>query len=925
MSRLPKIAQVFELVSRLPKSAQSAALQDACGSDLALLAEVRRLLDIACEGHATIVGGVSDEANLLIGKFKLLRTLGEGGFGVVYLGERIEPPFHRAAIKVLRSDRDSSADILRFQQEAELLTTFSHPNIARLLDVGETETGRPYLAMEYIDGRPIKEFCDRNNLTVEERLELFAPICEAMQHAHAHGVIHRDLKPANILVAEVPLSGDDAKKVRRIAKVIDFGVAKVLRGPTSAQRDRTIGGWVGSIEYMSPEQVEGRAGDLGPATDVYGLGAVLYELLVGRPPFTIEELKWRGDKEVLRVLREEERPKPSTRLHSDGDRIGEIAASRKTNPDQLSRTLRKRFLDQIVAKAMRVRQEDRYANAGMLRDDIQAFLDDRPLRCMSDYWWYEIRRVVRRHRAPFAVAAAIVITLSGSLVVMSSLWRRARAAEELANLQTQRVSDSLEQTQTLLNTVLMTSASSLIRADGSPEIRSDMTVGEYLDLLRSRIDSADLTPRTRADALEALARTHRWLGNIDQAMETITESVKVRRPLLEPESLELAEALQSVVETFLRGHASSRSHQQAAEAAGNEALAIREKRLGAEDPLTVRTRIDLEWVRAAPSQGHLSLFDPNVLALALLYCGDKTPVADAQSQVREVVQHVDQLWIANRREEAVRAIGDFLRRTCPRLDNEGRDRKAAIVLGIAQGIRWRSPFRGAAMATLDAAVRSAEEIHGLDSPRAFMAGYMRGDEMLDRGEFADAIAYLQPLLERASRVRGSNHADAVDCRTLILVCTVAERGLEASGANLSDPALLNLIAWRICKFHGRTRAQYQHALAAAERAIRIAPENSAVMHTLGVCQMRLGMLAEAESSLNTSLELRRSKGLAPTYEDHGYLAILHGLKGQPTKAAEHLQALRTIAAAPNADLGAVRLVLTVDEELARIRDPGARP
>jgi len=274
----------------------------------------------------------AEEIGTEIGRYKLLSVLGEGGFGIVYLAEQKQPVRRQVAVKVIKPGMDSKQVIARFEAERQALALLDHPNIARVFDAGATEKGRPYFVMEYVKGVPITEYCDRQKLTIEQRLELFLQVCEAIQHAHQKGIIHRDIKPSNILVS---LDADKA-----VPKVIDFGVAKAISQPLTQKTLLTEQGQlIGTPEYMSPEQAELTNQDIDTRSDIYSLGVLLYEVLTGTLPFDSETLREAAFDEILRIIRDEDPPRPSTRLLALGKEATPLATSRRTDVKTLAKRL----------------------------------------------------------------------------------------------------------------------------------------------------------------------------------------------------------------------------------------------------------------------------------------------------------------------------------------------------------------------------------------------------------------------------------------------------------------------------------------------------------------------------------------------------------------------------------------------------------
>jgi serine/threonine protein kinase/tetratricopeptide (TPR) repeat protein len=338
-----------------------------------------------------------------LGPYTLVHVIGEGGMGVVYRAEQETPVRRHVALKIIKPGMDSRQVIARFEAERQALAIMDHPHIAKVLDGGSTASGRPYFVMELVKGVPITQYCDATQLTLRERLELFVPVCQAVQHAHQHGIVHRDLKPTNILVAQY----DN----RAAPKVIDFGVVKVIaQKQTTHAMPTEVGQVIGTLEYMSPEQAGLNRLDVDPRSDIYSLGALLYELITGQTPIDRRRIRATAFDEVLRMIREEDPPKPSTALGT-GDTLPFIAANRHTEPTRLSRAVRGE-LDWIVMKCLEKDRTHRYQSAGILAQDIERYLRDEPVQACPPSRWYRLAKFARRHKVRLGTAGLAIFCLT---------------------------------------------------------------------------------------------------------------------------------------------------------------------------------------------------------------------------------------------------------------------------------------------------------------------------------------------------------------------------------------------------------------------------------------------------------------------------------------------------------------------------------
>jgi len=455
----PKLREYFSKAVQFQTAEEQAAyLEQACLADAPLRAKLEELLQAHREAGsflqepstpraATVaVPPVFEQPGAVIGPYKLLQQIGEGGMGIVFMAEQTHPVQRKVALKVIKPGMDSRQVIARFEAERQALAMMDHVNIARVLDAGTTgdyqvsqafqpdgtsqagkpdlHAGRPYFVMELVHGVPITKYCDDNHLTPRERLELFVPVCQAIQHAHQKGIIHRDIKPSNVMITLY-----DGKPV---PKVIDFGVAKATEQKLT---ERTLftqyGTLIGTLEYMSPEQAEMSALGVDTRSDIYSLGVLLYELLTGSTPLTHKRMKEAAYAEILRMIKEEEPPRPSTRLSDSGEALASISANRQTEPAKLTKLVRGE-LDWIAMKCLEKDRNRRYETANGFAADVQRYLADEPVLAGPPSTAYRLRKFVKRNKGPVLAACLVVLALLGGMLGTTVGLVRAETARKAA-------------------------------------------------------------------------------------------------------------------------------------------------------------------------------------------------------------------------------------------------------------------------------------------------------------------------------------------------------------------------------------------------------------------------------------------------------------------------------------------------------------
>jgi len=512
----------------------------------------------------TLTAAATQSSAASVGPYRLIQLLGEGGMGEVWRAEQTEP-FHRTvALKLIKAGMDTKAVVARFDSERQALALMEHPNIAKVFDAGETPAGRPYFVMEYVPGLAITEYCDQHRLTIQQRLELFMQVCEGVQHAHQKAIIHRDLKPSNVLVEEV-----DKKPV---PKIIDFGLAKAIgQRLTEITMFTEVGGVVGTPDYMSPEQADRNERNIDTRTDVYSLGVILYELLVGALPFGSQELREAGMEAMLQKIRQQEPLRPSTKIRSLRESSKDSAVKRREEPLSLERHLRGE-LDWITMKALDKDRTRRYGSPSELAADIQRHLHHQPVLAGPPSATYRTRKFVRRHRFGVGVATAAVALLIAFATTMALQSRRIARERDRAN----REAETSKRVSEFMTGMFKVSDPSQTRGN-------TVTAREILDKASKDIRTGlSKDPEVQAQMMHVMGGVYDNLGLYPQAQSLFTDAVNIRRGVLGPEN---PQTLQSM--SRLSGALREQGNYPEAEKLQREALDVQGRVLGPEHPDTL--------------------------------------------------------------------------------------------------------------------------------------------------------------------------------------------------------------------------------------------------------------------------------------------------------------------------------------------------
>jgi eukaryotic-like serine/threonine-protein kinase len=545
-------------IELLSADARAAYLADACTGDDALRRQVESLVAAHFRAGSfldrpspapglTANWGEPDAPGTLVGPYRLLEPIGEGGMGVVYVAEQTNPVKRRVAVKLIKPGMDTAVVLARFEAERQALALMDHPNIARILDGGATAAGRPYFVMELVRGLPITEYCDRTGLPPRDRLALFVAVCRAVQHAHRKGVIHRDLKPSNVLVTlhdGVP-----------VPKVIDFGVAKAVGQPLTDRSEYTrFNQLVGTPLYMAPEQAELSGLDVDTRADVYSLGVLLYELLTGTTPFDPEALRAAALDEVRRIIREEEPPRPSMRVSTLGaDKRSGVSGRRGLDERRLVRLLQG-DLDWVAMRALEKDRNRRYDSPDAMAGDVERFLANQPVEARPPSVWDRLLKSARRNRAALVTGGLVgVALLSGTAV---SIWQAVRATDalrraEMAEQQAIAEADTVRTVNDFLRVDLIGQADTGAQFGLGYTANPRLTVWEALDRAAARIgDRFRDRPLAEAELRAAIGGAYRGIGAYRKALPHLERTVELRTAHLGPDHPKTLDSTRQLAQAY---------------------------------------------------------------------------------------------------------------------------------------------------------------------------------------------------------------------------------------------------------------------------------------------------------------------------------------------------------------------------------------
>ncbi len=721
-----KIKELFDAALARNPEDRSEFLRQACGSEVSLRQEVESLLsayarsdDLSRPG-TPITESHEHQPLEVIGPYRLIRKIGEGGMGQVWLAEQSEPIRRQVALKLIRSGAFDDALLRRFQAERQSLALMDHPAIAKVFDAGATPAGQPYFVMEYVPGEAITKYCDQKKLSIPERLELFVKVCEGVQHAHQKAIIHRDLKPANVLVVEV-----DGKPAPRL---IDFGLAKAAAESPFAGESVFTGVWgiAGTPGYISPEQAAGS--DIDTRTDVYSLGVVLYEILTGSIPFDTERWRKQSLEEVLRQLREQDPPRPSTRLASDSQLAGSAARLRAAEPRQLSGQLRG-DLDSITMKALEKDRERRYQTPSELAADIERSLHHEPVLARQASVAYRARKYVRRHRVAVAVAGALIVLLTAFAATEAVQLRRTTRERDRAN----RI------------TGFMTGMFKV--SDPGQARGNQVTAREILDKASSQIDTGLASdPEQQSQMMMVMGLVYENLGLYDRAESLYRKAADNRLQHLGPDNNDTLKSQASLGWILYR-----RGHLHDSESLLRNVLDVRTRRYGPKNPDTMAAMGYLGVVltdEGHPAEGES--LQRQVYDYRRRTLGDSNPDTLAAMNHLALALVAEGKW--SEAESLDRQQRDLFQRT------EGNDAPHTLMAAENLGIVLYREKRFADAEALDRETLAIKRrVLGPDHPETIRTMNTLTAVLTDEGKLEEAQSLEEQVVDARTRLLGPDH------------------------------------------------------------------------------------------------------------------------------------------------------------------------
>jgi eukaryotic-like serine/threonine-protein kinase len=819
--------EIFSAAVALPVAERATYLEKACRGDAGLRQRIEGLLqshdhaeDFMQDPAAGDVGRVvtqnapppSENLGRMIGRYKLLQKIGEGGCGTVYLAEQQEPVRRRVALKVIKLGMDTKEVIARFEAERQALALMDHLNIARVFDAGATEAGRPFFVMELVRGVPITKYCDEQNLPTGKRLELFTQVCHAVQHAHQKGIIHRDLKPSNILVT----LNDDVP----VPKVIDFGIAKATQGGLT---DRTLftafEQFIGTPAYMAPEQAEMTSMDIDTRSDIYSLGVLLYELLAGRPPFDPKSLVSAGLAEIRRIIREVEPPRPSTRLDtlSDIDRAS-IARQRGILPRQLS-TLLSGDLDWIVMRCLEKDRTRRYETANGLALDVLRHLQNEPVVARPPSATYRLKKLVRRNKLAFAASATVAFAVVAGVAVASWQAVRATRAERAATAEaalSQAVSE-------FLTVDLLRQADSSAQMEDSAAPNPDLKVREALNRAAQKVGKRfERQPLTEAAVRHAIGTAFHGVGDAANAALQHGRAVQLRKQALGAEHRSTLTSMTHLGDAY---HAQGKFSE--AESLHGQTLQIRTRLLGPEHPETLASMSGLglahhfqgKFEKAADVHARVleirqrvegpehpaTLASMNNLALTLKLQGKLVEAAALQARTLEIQQrvlgaeHPETLksmnnlgftYYAQRKFSAAATLHERTLEIRKRTLGPEHPRTLTSMSNLAAAYQAQGKFAEALALNNSETLEIRKRVLGPEHPETLSSMQNLAESYRRQGKFSAAVTLHAHTLEIRQRVLGAEHPSTLKSRDSLAHAYRSQGKLKEAEALIRETLLI---------------------------------------------------------------------------------------------------------------------------------------